>query len=74
MNYNTVEAYLDKTKIIFEDDYLPPRKKTKVLITFIEPEDEKFDLVELDEDKVPAEFIKLKQQVLKKDKSLFTNI
>lgn len=71
--YNTVEAILDKNKVIFEDWYNYVNKKTKILITFIE-ENNDFNLYELDEKNITKDLIDWKVKISKKDKSLFTNI
>lgn len=71
--YNTVEAILDKNKVIFKDWYNFINKKTKILITFIE-ENNDFNLYELDKKNITKDLIDWKIKISKKDKSLFTNI
>lgn len=73
MNYNTVEAYVEKTRIVFPDNFHSPQKKVRVLVTFME-ENEDYTLYELPSEAVTDELSSLSKKVLKKDKSLLTNI
>ncbi len=73
MSYNTTEAYIEDTKIIFSDNSFIPKTRTKVLVTFIE-DDLDWNLYELDRSKVTEELLKWSKRILNKDKSLFTNI
>ncbi len=70
--YNTVEAYLENNKLIFQD-WFTPKKRLKVLVTFLEDENE-YDLFEMDNKNVTKKMKDLQKKVLNKDKSLFSNI
>lgn len=70
--YNTIEAFLENDKVIFNNKYDYLGKKSKILITFIE--DENSNLYELDKNDVSKDILKWKDEILKKDKLLFTNI
>ncbi|MBW7954472.1 hypothetical protein H3C61_01535 [Candidatus Gracilibacteria bacterium] len=70
--YNTIEAFLENDKVIFNNKYDYLGKKSKILITFIE--DENSNLYELDKNDVSKDILKGKDEILKKDKLLFTNI
>jgi len=72
--YNTVEAILDNNKVIFEDWFNFSNKKSKILITFIDNNIDDNNLYELEEKYITNEILFLKDNVLKKDKKLFTNI
>jgi len=72
--YNTVEAILDNNKVIFEDWFNFSNKKSKILITFIDDNIDDNNLYELEEKYITNEILFLKDNVLKKDKKLFTNI
>lgn len=73
MSYNTTEAYIEDTKIIFADNSFIPKTRTKVLVTFIE-DDLDCNLYELDKSQVTKDILEWSKRVLSKDKSLFTNI
>jgi len=76
MTYSTVEAYVKDKEIIFWEDFVAPKKTMKVLVTFIETQDNNidYDLYELDKNEVTNEMQKKSNIVLKKNKKLFTNI
>ena len=38
MVYNTTEAYIQDSKIIFKDNSYKPKTRTRVLVTFIDNE------------------------------------
>ena len=71
MSYTTTEAYIEKSNISFKNKAFIPKNKTKVLVTFIEEDDE---LYELDKNNITNELLVWKENVLKKDKSLLSNI
>ena len=73
MVYNTTEAYIENSKIIFTDNSFKPKAKTRVLVTFIDDELDD-NLYELENSKITKSLLDWSQKVLKKDKSLFTNI
>ena len=73
MNYSTVEAYIEKSRIVFPESFHTPEKRVKVLVTFME-ENEDGSLNELPIEKVTSELSDLSKKVLKKDKTLLTNI
>jgi len=45
MNYSTIEAYMEKTKIVFPENFRSPKGKVRVLVTFIEEKEENNILV-----------------------------
>ena len=68
----TIEAILDKNKVVFEEKSFIPKWKMRVLITFLD--DDNSDLIELENHEISAFLLNWQKKVLKKDKSLFTNI
>ena len=73
MVYNTAEAYIEDTKIIFKDKWFISKHRARVLVTFIE-EEQDYNLYEVSENDVTNELKKLSNNALIKDKNLFTNI
>jgi len=73
MAYNTVEAYVEKARIVFPENFRSPDKKVRVLVTFME-ESEDYTLYELPIEAVTKELSSLSKKVLQKDPSLLTNI
>jgi len=73
MVYSTMEAFVEEEKIIFKDKTFIPKTRTRVLVTFIEEEND-YNLYELDKDDITNELLELSQKALQKDKNLFTNI
>lgn len=67
----TVEAYLQKNIVEIPNNSYFWDKKIKVLITFIEEEN---NLYQLENSEISEEIIDLSKNALNKDKSLFTNI
>lgn len=73
MNYSTVEAYVEKTRIVFPENFHSPKKRMRVLVTFME-ENEDYTLYELPVEAVTEELSSLSKKVLWKNTSLLTNI
>lgn len=63
MNYSTVEAYIEKTQIVFPDDFRSPKKRVRVLVTFMEENDD-YALYELPKEAVTDELSSLSKQIL----------
>jgi hypothetical protein len=77
MTYKTIQAYLQDNVVNLPKNILPPKKKVKILITFIEDEYNEsidYNLYELPKEYVSKELNLLSKNALKKNKSLFTNI
>ena len=72
--YNTIEAYVEDAKITFEEGAFVPKKRSRVLVTFIDDDMDEWCLYDLDNSEVSSEFLGMSEKTLKKDKSLFTNI
>ncbi|MBT3727611.1 hypothetical protein HOG21_08480 [bacterium] len=53
MTYCTIEATLDKNNIVYDNAFVAPKTKTRVLITFLESTD---GLIELNENELTDEF------------------
>ena len=73
MVYNTTEAYIEESKIVFKDRNFFPKTRTKVLVTFIDDNND-YELFELDNSEVSDELRDLSNKALQKDKKLLTNI
>ena len=65
---------MEKTKIVFPENFRSPKGKVRVLVTFIEEKEENSILHELPIEDVTDELSSLSKKVLQKDTSLFTNI
>ena len=63
MTYNTVEAYVEKARIVFPDNFRSPEKRVRVLVTFME-ENEDYTLYELPLGEITDEISSLSKQVL----------
>jgi hypothetical protein len=56
MSYNTIEAYIEDSKIIFTDNSFKPKTRTKVLVTFIE-DDIDGNLYELEHSQITKDLL-----------------
>lgn len=70
----TVEAILEKNKISFDNKFIAPKWRTRVLLTFIDDDSSNYELIELEKNQVSDSLLEWQKNTLKKDKSLFTNI
>jgi len=73
MVYSTTEAYIENSRIIFKDRNFFPKTRTKVLVTFIDDNND-YELFELNNNEISDELRDLSNKALKKDKKLLTNI
>jgi len=67
----TVEAYLQKNIVKIPNNIYFSDKKIKVLVTFLEEEN---NLYQLESNEISQEILNLSKITLNKDKSLFNNI
>ncbi len=75
MTYSTVEAYVKDKEIIFSDTFSAPKKTMKVLVTFIEEDDNlDYKLYELDKSEVTEEMLEMIKETKKMPKSEFINL